>query len=190
MNMQAVFADSLRLIGKSAVFMKLIFRLRYRSQFGQSLWLAGNHPSLGGGTIEKAIPLIYLNEEVWQATVEVPLDATGCPITYDYILRNADGSSVTDWGRDRALIPSEFGCNGLLVMDSWNNAGAAENVFYTEPFKNVLLAGNFTGVRPPARPIRRIRSGSRRPCLARARRFVCSATAWRWEIGTPRGRFY
>ena len=150
MNMQAVFADSLRLIGKSAVFMKLIFRLRYRSQFGQSLWLAGNHPSLGGGTIEKAIPLIYLNEEVWQATVEVPLDATGCPITYDYILRNADGSSVTDWGRDRALIPSEFGCNGLLVMDSWNNAGAAENVFYTEPFKNVLLAGNFTGVRPPA----------------------------------------
>src|SRR5208282_958927 len=91
MNMHAVFADSLRLIGKSAAFMKLTFRLRYRSQFGQSLWLAGSHPALGGGTIEKAIPLVYLNEEVWQATVELPPDATSRPITYDYILRNADG---------------------------------------------------------------------------------------------------
>jgi 4-alpha-glucanotransferase len=150
MNMHAVFADSLRPIGKSAAFMKLTFRLRYRSQFGQSLWLAGSHPALGGGTIEKAIPLVYLNEEIWQATVELPPDTASRPITYDYILRNADGSSVTDWGRDRALIPSEFGRNGLLVMDSWNNAGAAENVFYTEPFKNVLPTGNFTGVHSPA----------------------------------------
>jgi len=131
--------------------MKLNFRLRYRSQFGQSLWLAGSHASLGGGRIEKAVPLEYLNDEFWQAAIELPPDATNTPISYDYILRTADGSQVADWGRDRALIPSEFGRDELMVIDAWNSAGSAENAFYTEPFKNVLLAKNFIEVHWPAR---------------------------------------
>jgi 4-alpha-glucanotransferase len=131
--------------------MKVTFRLRYRTQFGQSLYLLGNHPLLGGGDVEKAVPLQFLNDESW----EVSLDwtpATNERISYDYLLKNADGSVVQDWGRDRALVPAEFGSDELLVIDSWNDTGAVENVFYTEPFQKVLLTKNFTEVHAPAPP--------------------------------------
>ncbi len=150
MNMRGVFTDSLRLIGKSNRLMKLTFRLRYRSQFQQSLRLTGVHPALGGGEMGKAVPLEYLNDEFWQASVELSPDTINTPIRYEYILRNADGSQVMDWGCDRALVASEFGRDELLVIDSWNDAGSPENVFYTEPFKKVLLAGSVTEVRLPA----------------------------------------
>jgi 4-alpha-glucanotransferase len=149
MNMREVFADSERWIGNSTTRMRLILRVRYHSRFGQSLWLTGNHPLPGGGELEKAVPLEYLNGEFWQTSIALPPDALDIPISYDYILRNADGSQVADWGRDRVLIPSEFTQDELLVIDSWNDPGTIENVFATEPFKKVLLAANFTAVYGP-----------------------------------------
>lgn len=132
--------------------MKLIFRLRYHTQVGQSLFITGNHPLLGDGQPTRAVPLQYLNEESWQAIINLtevtPPDAA---ITYNYILRNPDGSSVQDWGNDRVIQPSAFKQTEVLIIDSWNHAGAVENAFYTEPFKKVLLKANHTEVRiaPP-----------------------------------------
>ena len=80
----------------------------------------------------------------------LPPAAANQPLNYQYILRDVDGSLTEDWERGRALVPGEFGRDELLVIDSWNNTGAADNAFYTEPFKNVLLAENFTEVRTPA----------------------------------------
>jgi 4-alpha-glucanotransferase len=125
--------------------MNVTFRLRYRTQFGQSLYLAGNHPLLGGGNVEKAVPLQFLNNESWQVSLDWP-SSTNERISYDYVLKNVDGSVIQDWGRDRALALGEFGGSELLVIDSWNDAGAVENVFYTEPFQKVLLAQNFSEV--------------------------------------------
>ena len=150
MNMQQVFADSPGAIDDSNLFMKLTLRLRFHSRFGQSLWLIGSHPSLGNGDVEKAVPLTYLNEEFWQITIALPPEALDTPISYDYILRNADGSQVADWGCDRLLVPAKFDSAELLVIDSWNDAGSVENAFSTEPFKKILLAANFTEVSGPA----------------------------------------
>jgi 4-alpha-glucanotransferase len=108
--------------------MKLTFRLRYRTKFGQTLHLVGNHPLLGGGDADKAVPLQFFNDEFWQTLLDWPSSANE-RITYDYILKNADGSFVQDWGRDRVLAPAESGREELLVIDSWDNAGAIENVF-------------------------------------------------------------
>ncbi len=127
--------------------MKLTFRLRYYTRTGQSLWMTGNLPSRGEK--KEALPLQYFDHHSWQMSFELPPATAIEPFNYQYILRDSDGSSAEDWGRDRALIPAEFGSNELLVIDSWNNAGAAENAFYTEPFAQVLLAGNFTEVYPP-----------------------------------------
>ncbi len=127
--------------------MKLTFRLRYYTRMGQSIWLTGHH-SLRGDEKKTAVPLEYLDNEFWQATFVAPPATANEPFNYHYLLREPDGSSVEDWGRDRALVPAEFGRDELLVIDSWNNAGAVENVFYTEPFRKVLLAENFTEVRP------------------------------------------
>src|SRR5882724_9563970 len=133
--------------------MTLTFRLRFHTRVGQSLFITGSHELLGGGAIENAVPLQYLNEEFWQATIVLadgaPADTT---IIYHYILRNAGGSTVQDWGDDRAINPSSFKQGNVLIVDSWNPPGAIENAFYTEPFKNVLLKPDRTEVRIPAPP--------------------------------------
>jgi 4-alpha-glucanotransferase len=118
--------------------MKLTFRLRYRTKYGQSLFLVGEHPLLGGGDAGKAIPLQFFNEEFWEVSLTWPA-AKGERIAYDYILRNADGSFIRDWGSHRALAPADWGREELLIIDLWNPAGAIENVFCTEPFQKVLL---------------------------------------------------
>jgi 4-alpha-glucanotransferase len=129
--------------------MKVTFRLRYRTQFGQSLYLTGKHPLLGDGDLQKAVPLQFLNAESWQVALAWT-PTSNERINYDYILKNADGSVVQDWGRDRSLMLSEISTDELLVIDSWNDAGTVENVFYTEPFQSVLLARHFTEVHAPA----------------------------------------
>ena len=68
--------------------MKLIFRLRFHTKVGQSLWLTGNHPLLGDGRADRALPLQYFNEEFWQATLNLPAGVIpDAAITYNYILR-------------------------------------------------------------------------------------------------------
>lgn len=144
--------------------MKLTFRLRYYTRPGQSLFLAGEHPLLGGGDVAKAIPLQFLNGEFWEVSLDWPAvpserraqaggraapDAGAAaqpPLTYDYLLRNADGSFVRDWGRDRALVPADYGGDELLIIDSWNDTGAIANAFGTEPFQKVLHEKNYTEI--------------------------------------------
>jgi 4-alpha-glucanotransferase len=129
--------------------MNLTFRLRFQTVYGQSLLLTGNHEQLGNGDVEQAIPLQYLNPEFWQVTIALREGAgTDPPIAYHYILRNADGSSLQDWGNGRAISPAAFQHGGLII-DTWNNPGSYQNAFYTEPFKQVLLKANHTEVRTP-----------------------------------------
>jgi 4-alpha-glucanotransferase len=61
-------------------------------------------------------------------------------------------------------------------MDSWNDLGAVENIFSTEPFKNVLLRTELEGRQRPSRlSAPRIGSMSKRRCCRRARRSACWA---------------
>ena len=125
--------------------MTVTFRLRFSTQPGQSLWMIGSHPLPG-----HPMPMQYVDQEFWQVTVPLAAQATGATLNYSYIVRQPDGSQTTDWGRNRSLVPAAFNGAELLVIDSWNHAGFIANAFYTEPFKKVLLAKNFTAV--PARP--------------------------------------
>ncbi|HKI69476.1 MAG TPA: 4-alpha-glucanotransferase, partial [Verrucomicrobiae bacterium] len=127
--------------------MRLTFQLRFRTHVGQSLLLSGSHKIFGDGQVERAIPLQYLNGEFWLVTLTLGKRTTpDADITYHYILQNADGSLVHDWGDGRTINPASFGQEEVLVIDSWNHAGFYENTFYTEPFKNVLLQTHRTDV--------------------------------------------
>jgi 4-alpha-glucanotransferase len=69
-------------------------------------------------------------------------------MTYNYVLRNPDGSLIYDWGADKKINPASFGKEEVLVIDAWNYAGALESAFYTEPFKKVLLKHDTEHVTP------------------------------------------
>ncbi len=122
---------------------KVFFQLRFHTSFGQELFVSGNHPLLGNGDIEKAVPMQYFDEEHWNTSIEFK-DAieADTEITYQYILKNIDGSISYDWGTDKKINFSHLAHEEILCIDSWNFAGYYENTFYTEPFEKVLLNHN------------------------------------------------
>ena len=130
------------------VSLKITFQLKFRTQYGQNLYITGNHPLLGNGDLNKALALKYFNEELWMTSIELEEDANiDSNIIYNYILRNADGSFSYDWGSDKTFNPSTIRSTELLMLDAWNYAGYFENAFYTVPFKNVLLPAHATDVK-------------------------------------------
>ncbi len=122
---------------------KITFRLKFHSNYGQTICITGKHEIFGGNDLEKALPMQYLNEEFWTFTLVInisELPAEGA--FYNYVLKNADGSLSFDWGNDKAIKKESLTSGEVLIVDSWNHAGFIENAFYTEPFKTVLLKNN------------------------------------------------
>jgi 4-alpha-glucanotransferase len=120
--------------------MKVTIRLRYRTRLGQTLFLCGDHLWFGSGQPERALPMRYVNEEYWELALDLP-DARRptAPVSYYFQLRQPDGSVIEDFGGDRKLDLAGLGRGPAVIMDSWNDLGAVENVYSTEPFENVLL---------------------------------------------------
>lgn len=117
--------------------MKIQFYLRFHTKFGQQLSIGGNHPALGS---ENGEPLLmtYLNNDYWTASLEIPYKSN-LQLTYYYTLRQLDGSSMAEWGKDRIIIFKQIPDRNLRLIDTWNYAGEFENAFYTAPFQKTLL---------------------------------------------------
>ena len=127
---------------------RIIFKIRFHTNYGQDLFIIGNHPLLGNNQIENAVPLQYFNDEYWHTVIDLKgVDVIDANITYHYILRNPDGTLNFDWGNDKKFNPAKNKVEELIFMDAWNYAGYYENTFYTEPFTEVLLKANHTTVK-------------------------------------------
>ncbi len=123
---------------------KISFYLKYQTHFGQSIWVFGNHPSLGGGQPQKALPLSYLNDNFWVLELNFPF--TDQKIEYHYLIREENGKELVEWGNDKILDLSLGITKDLILVDTWNFEGQVENVFYTEPFIKTLLKENKQGI--------------------------------------------
>lgn len=115
------------------------FYLRFSTQYGQSLWVSGNCTALGSDDVAQAIPLNYLNNEFWQASIEIADAKDIDSINYRYLLRQEDGNEIMEWGDDRVVDTNKLAAKEVLLMDTWNHAGNPENAFFTQPFQQVLL---------------------------------------------------
>ena len=146
-NRHLKLAWFLPVVVNSRTLMKLTFQLRFHTEYGQSILLTGNHGIFGNDDIQKALRLEYLNETFWRTTIILPPSTLPDEdIAYNYVLQNADGSLIYDWGNDKAISRALLSREEVLIIDSWNHAGFYENAFYTEPFKEVLLRANHTEV--------------------------------------------
>lgn len=112
--------------------MKLTIRLRYHTRPGQSVYLCGLEP--------EPLPLHYANAESWEISRDfsrkkIPKK----PANYYFVLREEGQPDLEDFGADRSLDFSVLSAERNLVIDSWNDLGDPRNVYFTEPFRDVLL---------------------------------------------------
>jgi 4-alpha-glucanotransferase len=127
---------------------KLNFHLKYKTNFGQAIFITGNHPLLGNGNIEQAIPMVYLNEDYWVLHLATKGLFKEGAIQYSYFIQNEDGTRTFDWGTDKSIMTNQFSTKELVLIDTWNFTGYIDNAFYTAPFANVLLPCSDTAVDP------------------------------------------
>jgi 4-alpha-glucanotransferase len=129
--------------------MKIDFYLRFRTKFGESLSITGNAEELGNNELLQALPMQFLNEEFWFASIEVdPKIASG--LHYQYVFTNDNGEVIKEGEKQREVSLISLNQQQVIFIDTWNAPGAFENAFYTAPFKEVFFTQktNFKPVKP------------------------------------------
>jgi len=121
--------------------MTLHFYLRFSTEFGQTIFVSGNTGALGNDDLLKPVPLQYLNDQLWHAVVELDPQKDTLPIRYKYIIRQNKGIDIIESGNDRIIEPGMARDAEMMLLDTWNYAGAFENAFFTSAFQDVLLNG-------------------------------------------------
>ena len=117
--------------------MRIDFYLRFHTQFGQTLAITGNLPALGNEQLEKALPMSFLSDELWRASIEIDPSETDT-LHYRYVFINEKGEQKKEAEKERLVDIKKAG-HDLLLVDTWNDSSLFENSFYTAPFKEVFF---------------------------------------------------
>jgi 4-alpha-glucanotransferase len=125
--------------------MKINFYIRYYTRFGESLSISGNINELGNEELSSAVPMQYLNHDFW--CVSIQTDQRKGKLRYSYVFNTADGRQLKDSGKDRVVDLDVSDTEELDLIDHWNNPATVENVYFTSPFQDILLAANETKVK-------------------------------------------
>ena len=98
--------------------MKITFNIDYHTNWGESVYIMGDIPALGGGDPKKAVRMTVEGDTAWSATVETP--ATTEDFGYSYVVISEDGRVKREWG-----APHTFARGGkshtYQLYDRWQD---------------------------------------------------------------------
>ena len=98
--------------------MKISFHIDYRTNWGESVYLVGDIPALGGGKEENAVKLELSEIESW--SIEIDVEDTTPDFTYRYIVRHDNGYVKREWGHGHKFLR---GRNAKVydIYDRWQD---------------------------------------------------------------------
>ena len=118
--------------------MVIQFHLKYRSQYGQALYIRINSSMAGNDTLRHDVPMQYLNDEYWHVFIETADFKLNDSISYSYFLREAGQEDKTDECKIRSINLKKLKADTLDVVDEWQVEPLHENVFSSKPFEQVF----------------------------------------------------
>lgn len=124
--------------------MKLLFRIDYRTNWGESLYLCGDTALLGNGDTSRALRLEVDGDRLWHAEVELP-DSVAA-FTYRYIIKNEQGDTRQEWGQGHCFRPAA-GVNEYDIYDRWQDQ-PFDKPFYSAAFTECICRHNSAGTKP------------------------------------------
>lgn len=109
--------------------MKLILNITYHTNWGEALFVVGDTQAMGGGDVNKAVPLTLDGDDHWHAEIELPNE--DIEIHYSYIVRNENGSVKSEWGHGNKLklVATPI----INVYDQWQDQ-PSDKPFYSSAF--------------------------------------------------------
>ena len=114
--------------------MKVIFRINYKTNWGESLWLCGSIKAMGKWNINDAYPMIYNGNGEWEAILNFKNSRN---FEYKFFLKNDQNTIVWEGGENRIF---NFTVDHLTeIRDFWRPQVDADSVFFTKVFTNVLM---------------------------------------------------
>jgi 4-alpha-glucanotransferase len=112
---------------------KVIFRINYRTVWGQSVYIIGSGDALGNWDPRKAKKLNPVNEEDWEGEVVVEQDQ----LDYKYFV--GDGQHmVWEFGPNRIIPEVKSGCV-YEIKDHWRSNSDHRNNLFRSPFLNAYF---------------------------------------------------
>jgi hypothetical protein len=119
--------------------MRIVYRVNFRTNPGQSLWLK-HAIVLGkdGARLEQVLPMRWINGSQW----EIGVDLTGSGslrAEYAYQLRQeGNGVELDEWGDPRVMEMDFAKQDVVLRRDTWCSAGTVDHAFETKAFDAIL----------------------------------------------------
>lgn len=114
--------------------MKINFRVKYSTVYGQSLYVMGNHPKLGDFKPEKAILLNFINLKHWGNQIEIQVRSKKV-IQYQYLLKdNRTGVVLREWKTRTFTLEPKTAIKKIDLFDTWSSAGTVDYSFETTFF--------------------------------------------------------
>lgn len=109
--------------------MKIQFRLKYESRWGENLFLAGNEHQAGCWNPQKAFPMKYARNSIWEAELDIEN-----PISFEYkYIIIEDRKIIWEQGRNRNLA-NQTG----IVNDYFRKEDLSDTVLHSKPFRSIL----------------------------------------------------
>ncbi|MBD5193173.1 MAG: 4-alpha-glucanotransferase [Bacteroidales bacterium] len=115
--------------------MKLIFNIDYHTNWGESLYICGSIPQLGGGDPAKAVPMTIEGASHWYIAID--LYDVAVEFDYTYIVRRGDGSVRYEWGKPRHMALTDS-LRDLYIYDQWQDQ-PADKPYYSSAFTQCIM---------------------------------------------------
>jgi len=118
--------------------MVIQFHVRYKTQYGQALYIRVNYSSAENGQVHKDVLMQYLNDEYWHVFIETGDFGLDDKITYSYFLRETGREDRADLCKSRSVNFKKIKTDSLDVVDEWQANPLFESVFASKPFEQVF----------------------------------------------------
>jgi len=113
--------------------MKITFRINYRTEWGQGVWISGSVKALGEWDTKRAFPMSYIGNGEWEATITFKSFKN---FDYKYFVKNSDNSLFWEGAKDRTFDVTGF--TSVEIRNFWRPQIDENSILVSKPFTDVF----------------------------------------------------
>ena len=119
--------------------MKLNFNIDYRTNWGESVYLIGSIPELGGNSESEAIKMEFDGKSKWSYSLALPKNVG--KFTYGYVVKSDGGNVRKEWGSPRKFIVADNVAECDL-LDEWQDMPMDKPLYSSAFTQGIFSRGN------------------------------------------------